>query len=286
MERLALFGKGGGGKSTISTNLSYLYAARGLRVLHVGCDPKHDSTLRLLGERARINMVDIVAPQDPRQAVLRSPHGIDCVETGGPLPGVGCAGRGVILTMERFERLHLIRDDAYDVVIFDVLGDIVCGGFAAPLRHGFVQKLAIVVSDEPMSLFAANSIARMVCTYAKSGVSLAGLIGNCRLDVPGAAEVLRGFATRLGTTVLAHLKGDPLVRHAERVNQTVAQFAPDAPVTAALARLADTLRGLDAAALPLPTPIDDAVLDRFLHDTEAARDARPAPPMSHAGHRG
>ena len=274
-----MFGKGGGGKSTISTNLSYLYAASGLRVLHVGCDPKRDSTLRLLGERARISMADLVFPQDPRHAVLRSPHGIDCVETGGPVPGVGCAGRGVILTMERFERLHLIKDDSYDLVMFDVLGDIVCGGFAAPLRHGFVQKLAIVVSDEPMSLFAANSIARMVCTYAKSGVSLAGLIGNCRLDVPEAEAVLRDFAALLRTTVLAHFKGDPLVRRAERVNQTVAQFAPDAPVTADFARLAEKLRRLDAASLPLPTPLDDAALDRFLHDSEPAGEPRVERPL-------
>jgi nitrogenase iron protein NifH len=274
MQRIALFGKGGGGKSTIATNLSYLYAKSGLRVLHVGCDPKRDSTLRLLGRRARTSMVDLDFSQDPRQAVLRSPHGIDCVETGGPIPGVGCAGRGVILTMERFERLRLIKDDNYDLVMFDVLGDIVCGGFAAPLRHGFVQKLAIVVSDEPMSLFAANNIARMICTYAKSGVALAGLIGNCRFDVPEAAAVLQNFATLLGTTILAHFKGDPLVRHAERANQTVAQFAPDAPVTAAFARLAEQLRVLDSSSLPLPKPIDDSALDLFLHDTGFAPEPR------------
>lgn len=279
MERIALFGKGGSGKSTIASCLSYVYAKSGLRVLHVGCDPKRDSTLRLLGERARISMVDLIFPQDPREAVLRSPHGIDCVETGGPFPGVGCAGRGVILTMERFQRLQLIKEDYYDLVMFDVLGDIVCGGFAAPLRHGFVQKLAVIVSDEPMSLFAANNIARMVCTYAKNGVSLAGLIGNCRLDVPGASEVLQNFATLLGTSVLAHFKGDPLVRHAERVNQTVAQFAPDAPVTAAFVRLAERLRGLDPSSLPLPQPIDDAALDRFLHDSEPAWESRAAKPL-------
>lgn len=279
MERIAVFGKGGGGKSTISTNLSYLYAQGGQRVLHVGCDPKRDSTLRLLGARAQVSMVDLAFPQDPRQAIHRSPHGIDCIETGGPIPGIGCAGRGVILTMERFERLHLIKDESYDLVMFDVLGDIVCGGFAAPLRHGFVQKLVIVVSDEPMSLFAANNIARMVCTYAKSGVALAGIVANCRLDLPGADGVLGKFAALLGTRVLAHFKGEPLVRHAERVNQTVAQFAPDAPVTAAFARLAKDLRGLDAAKLPLPTPVDDAALDRFLHDIEPAPAPRAERPL-------
>ena len=150
MERIALFGKGGGGKSTIATNLSYLYAKSGLRVLHVGCDPKRDSTLRLLGTRARTSMSDVAFPGDPLQAIQRSADGIDCVETGGPVPGVGCAGRGIIMTMEQFERLQLIDEKRYDVVIFDVLGDLVCGGFAAPLRHGFVRKVAVVLSAPPM----------------------------------------------------------------------------------------------------------------------------------------
>jgi nitrogenase iron protein NifH len=280
MERIALFGKGGGGKSTIATNLSYLYAKSGLRVLHVGCDPKRDSTLRLLGARARTSMSDVVFPGDPRQAIERSSDGIDCVETGGPVPGVGCAGRGIIMTMEQFERLRLLDEDRYDVVIFDVLGDLVCGGFAAPLRHGFARKVAVVLSDEPMSLFAANNLARMVCTYSSSGAALAGLIGNCRYGAEAGEAVLKRFAARLGTTLLAHFEAEPLVRSAERANQTVARFAPDAPVTAQFALLAKKLRGLDLAALPRPKPLDDAALDLFLQDGSAAsrEDKKRTPP--------
>ena len=266
MERIALFGKGGGGKSTIATNLSYLYARGGLRVLHVGCDPKRDSTLRLLGARAKLSMSDVAFPGDPRQAIQRSGDGIDCVETGGPVPGVGCAGRGIIMTMEQFERLGLVDEKAYDVALFDVLGDLVCGGFAAPLRHGFAQKVAVVVSDEPMSLFAANNLARMVCAYAGHGAVLAGLIGNCRYDAEAGRRTLERFAARLGTTVLAHFGAEPLVREAERANKTVAAYAPKAPVTARFAELAKKLKGLKPAALPLPKPLPDAELDLFLQE--------------------
>ncbi|MCX5795631.1 MAG: nitrogenase iron protein [Elusimicrobia bacterium] len=279
MERIALFGKGGGGKSTIATNLSYLYAKSGLRVFHVGCDPKRDSTLRLLGRRARTSVADVAFPGDPRQAIERSADGIDCVETGGPVPGVGCAGRGIIMAMEHFERLRLLEEDRYDVAVFDVLGDLVCGGFAAPLRNGFVRKVAVVLSDEPMSLFAANNLARMVCTYAGSGAVLAGLIGNCRYDAEAAQGVLESFAERLGTSLLANFGAEPLVRSAERANQTVSQFAPKSKVSAEFARLAERLRGLDPAALPLPKPLDDAALDRFLSEAEppaARKSVRPA----------
>ncbi|MBI5241279.1 MAG: nitrogenase iron protein [Elusimicrobia bacterium] len=266
MERIALFGKGGGGKSTIASNISYLYAKSGLRVLHVGCDPKRDSTLRLLGRRARTSIADVPFPGDPLQAIERSADGIDCVETGGPVPGIGCAGRGIIMAMEQFERLRLLEQDRYDAVVFDVLGDLVCGGFAAPLRNGFVRKVAVVLSDEPMSLFAANNLARMVRTHAGGGVALAGLIGNCRYDADAARSVLEGFAARLGTELLASFGAEPLVRRAERACQTVSRFAPKSEVSGQFARLATTLRDLDASVLPLPTPLDDAALDMFLRD--------------------
>ena len=274
MERIALFGKGGGGKSTIAANLSYLYAKSGLRVLHVGCDPKRDSTLRLLGRRARTSIADMAFPADPLGAIERSSDGIDCVETGGPTPGLGCAGRGIIMAMEHFERKRLLEDGRDDVVVFDVLGDLVCGGFAAPLRHGFVRKVAVVVSDEPMSLFAANNLARMVRTYAGSGAAFAGLIGNCRYDDGNAQGVLKAFAARLKTSLLAGFGAEPLVREAERAGQTVSRFAPQAPVSKDFARLAQKLRGLDPAALPLPEPLDDAALDMFLQDGEPRRASR------------
>jgi nitrogenase iron protein NifH len=283
MERIALFGKGGGGKSTIASNLSYLYARGGLRVLHVGCDPKRDSTLRLLGRRARTSIADVPFPGDPRQAIERSADGVDCVETGGPVPGIGCAGRGIIMAMEHFERLRLLDEGAYDVAVFDVLGDLVCGGFAAPLRHGFVRKVAVVASDEPMSLFAANNLARMVCAYAGGGAALAGLIGNCRYGEEEARGVLESFAAALGTTLLACFGAEPLVRQAERAGQSVCQFAPDSPVSRGFSALAEKLRRIDSSSLPMPRPLDDAALDRFL--TGADVPARPRRSPSRARRR-
>lgn len=266
MESIAIFGKGGGGKSTIASNLSFLYAQQGLRVLHVGCDPKRDSTLRLLGGRAKTTMIEQAFGLDGAKAISRSKHGIDCVEAGGPDPGVGCAGRGIILTMELFERLRLLDSEKYDLVLFDVLGDLVCGGFAAPLRAGLKQKVVVVCSDEPMSLFAANNIARMVCTYASGGVRLAGLVGNSRGSGDAAPLIVESFARAIGTRVLAHFGREPLVRKAERLHQTVAEYAPNAAVTASLAGLAKELLAMDVEALPLPTPMAEEELDRFLRE--------------------
>jgi nitrogenase iron protein NifH len=166
--------------------------------------------------------------------------------------------------MEQFERLGLLKDGRYDVTIFDVLGDVVCGGFASPLRFGFADKLVITCSDEVMSIFAGNNIARMVCAYAKNGVALAGLVANHRSDGPSARAVVDEFAARLGTRVLAHVARDPGIGRAERAGRTVAEAEPEAPVVATLAALAAELLTIDPATLSPPTPMDDDALDAFV----------------------
>ena len=264
MHRIAFFGKGGGGKTTIATNVSVILAGNGLRVLHVGCDPKRDSTLRLLRKRARHTMLDAAIMRCPERAVVRSEHGIDCVEAGGPPPGVGCAGRGIILTIEQFERMRILEEGRYDVLVFDVLGDVVCGGFAAPMRQGFAGKLVIVLSDEIMSLFAANNIARMVRTYAANGACLAGVVANHRNDGAAAHEVVEHFAARLGTRILAHLRWDPEIALAERAGITVQEARPDAPTSATLRGLTDELLALEDGDVPLPKPMSDDEMDAFI----------------------
>jgi len=183
MRRFAFYGKGGIGKSTISASVSFALAKRGQRVLHVGCDPKHDSSLVLLEDPAKLKtVVDLQFGRGDEltrdDLVMAGTAGIHCVESGGPTPGQGCGGRAVARAFDLFERIGLEDPATYDVAVYDVLGDVVCGGFAAPLRRGFAQKVVIVASDEPMALFAANNIARAVVTYGANGAVLAGMVAN------------------------------------------------------------------------------------------------------------
>jgi nitrogenase iron protein NifH len=258
MQRLVFYGKGGIGKSTVSTNISAVLAGRGQRVLHVGCDPKHDSTVALTRGTLIPTVVDhkctgVVAPAD---IVYTSPVGVDCVEAGGPQAGVGCAGRGISYTLELMGRAGLLDENQYDVVVFDLLGDVVCGGFAAPLRHGVGEKVIIVTSEEVMSLYAANNVARAVVNYASNGVVCAGLLLNLRDESEDLGPVTR-FAELLSTRVLGVIRRDPLIREAEYQRTTVVEHAPEAPISTQLGQLADAIGAVETSHCQLPTPLSD-----------------------------
>lgn len=259
MERLVVFGKGGIGKSTISCGISSSLAAAGQRVLHVGCDPKHDSTAALLRGKMiepvvdRIEKIKGVAIED---IVVRSSLGVDCVEAGGPAAGVGCGGRGITRMLEIFNEAGLLDEGRYDVALYDVLGDVVCGGFAAPLRRGIGNKVVIVTSEELMALYAANNIARAVVHYANNGIALAGLVVNIK-DQGADRGVVERFAAHINTDILAWIPRDPLIREAEYKRTTVVEMAPEAPISKTLRGLADHVIGLDVSNTPLPTPYDE-----------------------------
>ena len=165
MLKIAVYGKGGIGKSTITSNLAAAFATQGRRVIQIGCDPKADSTINLLGGQPLKPVMNLMreSDTDPERIdeIAREGFGgVLCIETGGPTPGLGCAGRGIIATFNLLEDLRLFETWQPDVVLYDVLGDVVCGGFAAPIREGYAEKVLIVTSGEKMALYAANNIPR------------------------------------------------------------------------------------------------------------------------------
>lgn len=281
MRKIAIFGKGGIGKSTFAANLCAVYAGQGLKVLLVGCDPKHDTSVALTEGRPIRTVVDQSAFMDSgspetSSLVVRGRLGIDCVEAGGPEPGIGCAGRGISRMIEILEGGGVLREGRYDATLFDVLGDVVCGGFAAPLRQGLADKVLIVVSEELMALYAANNIARAIRNYSSNGAGLLGLVANLR--DPGAdRESVERFAGLIGTKVLAFLPRDPAVREAEYRRTTVIEHAPDSPFARAIRDLASGLGRGESLSAPPPTPLTD---ESFHELSRNAFVARPAPPSS------
>jgi nitrogenase iron protein NifH len=274
VERIVFFGKGGIGKSTISSNVTATMAGMGRRVLHVGCDPKHDSTVSLLHGQLiepvvdRIKQISGVTPDD---IVTRSHLGVDCVEAGGPEAGVGCGGRGISRMLEIFKEARLISEERYDTTVYDVLGDVVCGGFAAPLRTDIGDKVVIVASEEVMALYAANNIARAVVHYASNGIHLAGIVMNVR-DADADRGPAERFARLINTQILGFIPRDPLVREAEYRRMTVVEHAPGSSIARTFRALADTILSIDSSTLPLPTPLRET---EFYEYTRYRFDAPP-----------
>ncbi len=267
MEKIAIYGKGGIGKSVVSTNLSAYFGKIGRKVLHVGCDPKHDSSLKLCHDSKIVTVLELLGNStdvpDVSRCLNRGWQGVHCLEAGGPKPGVGCGGRGVAKTIEVINEARLLDPGRYDVAVFDVLGDVVCGGFAAPLRHGMAEKVFIVVSEEPMALFAANNIAKAVITYRDNGIVLGGLVANLR---SGQADVglIERFAERLSTRVVTVIHRNELIIEAEKQGRTVIEYAFDSPIAREFVALAETVGEIKADSAPLPTPIEDDEFFDFL----------------------
>ena len=243
VNKIVIYGKGGIGKSMIAANLSMVFAKRGLKVLQVGCDPKRDSTIGILGERIKVKTVmDMVIKRGSikltkEDIIMHGHDNVDCIECGGPKPGVGCAGRGILLMFEILSDTGLISSGEYDVIIFDVLGDVVCGGFAAPLKINFADKIFIVTSEEPASLYAANNIAQAVRQYEYNGVYLGGLILNLR-DNGSSLKHVRKFTDKLNASILASIPRSRKISDAEFKRKTLIELYPRSDVALIFADLA------------------------------------------------
>ena len=221
MIKLAIYGKGGIGKSTMTANLSAAFASLGKRVIQIGCDPKADSTINLLGGKAVEPVMDYLRdkdtyPMDYHEISAEGYKGVLCIETGGPTPGLGCAGRGIIATFPLLEELRLFETWKPDVVLYDVLGDVVCGGFAAPIREGYAQNVLIVTSGEKMALYAADNINRAVKNFEdRSYARVLGLILNHR-NVENETQKVRAFAQERNLEIVGEIpRSDDIIRFEE-----------------------------------------------------------------------
>jgi nitrogenase iron protein NifH len=259
LKKIAIYGKGGSGKSTISAALSITFAKAGLKVLHVGCDPKSDSTLTLTDGNRPVTLLELLSQgrNDPAEEefIFKGRYGIDCVEAGGPEPGAGCGGRGIARMFEFFEEINLLERRQPDVVMFDVLGDVVCGGFAAPLRHGFADRAFIVLSEEPLSVYAANNILRALVTYSANGVHFGGLIHNVSDDLSARRRIER-FAKAVDGKIAGMMPRDSAIQEVELDYLTAADLPPDSPTVDAVNKLAKAVLASFDETPPLPQPLD------------------------------
>ncbi len=265
MHKIAFYGKGGTGKSTVVSNLSVCLAESGHRVLQIGCDPKHDSTRGLLNGKRPDTAVELMVKKTISQItiddlVTEGYAGVDCIEVGGPEPGAGCAGLGIIKTFELIRNLKIL-DRPYDYVLFDVLGDVVCGGFATPMRMEFAQCVYVVLSSEMMSMYAANNICRGIMRFAKKGnVRLGGFIGNQR-NHDFSTKTLSLFAHRLSTDIIQVIPCDTTISQSERIRKTVVEYSPDCVSSRAFRELA--VRIEEGGPGTIPTPMDDIGFEDF-----------------------
>ena len=231
MLKIAVYGKGGIGKSTTVSNISAALANRGLKVVQIGCDPKADSTISLHQKEKVKTVLDLIREKsnnfDMEEMITIGYKGIICIEAGGPTPGVGCAGRGIIAALEKVEEKGIYEKYKPDVVLYDVLGDVVCGGFSMPMRQGYADKIYIITSGENMSIHAAANIAMAIENFKDRGyASLAGLILNKR-NVKNEEEKVEELANDINTKIISTLSRSELVEQASDMNKTVIEAFPD-----------------------------------------------------------
>lgn len=262
IRQCAIYGKGGIGKSTTTQNLVAALAELNQKVMIIGCDPKADSTRLILHSKMQNTIMEMAAEAgsvediELEDVLLTGYGGIKCVESGGPEPGVGCAGRGVITAINFLEEEGAYTEDL-DFVFYDVLGDVVCGGFAMPIRENKAQEIYIVVSGEMMAMYAANNISKGICKYAKTGtVRLAGLICNSR-NTAREDDLIIALAEALGTHMIHFVPRDNIVQRAEIRRMTVIEYDPECKQADEYRTLAKKIMDNKKHVIPTPITMDE-----------------------------
>lgn len=245
MIKIAVYGKGGIGKSTTVSNVAAALAEKGMTVMQIGCDPKADSTIQLRHGREMCTVLDLYneKKQDLKLEDMTTTgyQGVICVEAGGPTPGLGCAGRGIIATFQLLEDLKLFETYKPDVVLYDVLGDVVCGGFAAPIREGYAEKVLIVTSGEKMALYAANNISSAVRNFEdRSYARIFGIVLNHR-NVENETEKVQAFAEKSHIPIVGEIpRSDEIIRYEDQ-GKTVIEGDRDSEISQRFFDLANLL---------------------------------------------
>jgi nitrogenase iron protein NifH len=259
-KQIAIYGKGGIGKSTTTSNLSAALSKMGYKVMQFGCDPKSDSTntlrngtyiptvLDTLREKGSVNAHDVI---------FQGFNGIYCVEAGGPSPGVGCAGRGIITAVELFKQQKIFEELELDYVIYDVLGDVVCGGFAVPIREGIAQHVFTVSSGDFMSIYASNNLFKGIKKYSNSGGALLGGIIANSINKNYSRDIIEDFAARTKTQIVQYVPRSITVTQSELKGKTVIESSPNSEQALVYKDLAARIAAHEESKTPSPLELDE-----------------------------
>lgn len=260
IKQIAIYGKGGIGKSTTTSNISAALSVAGYKVMQFGCDPKSDSTNTLRGGNYIPTVLDTLREKNAVKAhevIFEGFNGIYCVEAGGPAPGVGCAGRGIITAVQLFKQQNIFEELDLDYVIYDVLGDVVCGGFAVPIREGIAEHVFTVSSADFMAVYAANNLFKGIHKYSNSGGALLGGVIANSINAPYAKDIIDDFVKQTNTQVVEYVPRSVTVTQSELQGKTTIEAAPDSKQAQVYKSLAAKIAGHEESKVPSPLEVSE-----------------------------
>lgn len=260
MKQIAIYGKGGIGKSTTTSNISAALAKAGYRVMQVGCDPKSDSTDTLRNGKCIPTVLDTFREKNTIKAdevVFKGFGGVYCVEAGGPTPGVGCAGRGIITAVQLLKRLKVFEELDLDFVLYDVLGDVVCGGFAVPIREGIADHVFTVTSSDFMAVYAANNLFKGIQRYSNTGGALLGGVIANSISASYNKEIIDDFVAKTDTQVIGYVPRSVTVTQSELQGKTTIEAAPESEQAKVYMELAQRIAEHTDSKVPAPLEVKE-----------------------------
>lgn len=255
LTQIAIYGKGGIGKSTTTSNITAALSKAGYKVMQFGCDPKSDSTNTLRGGTYIPTVLDTLREKNVVKAsdvIFEGFNGVYCVEAGGPAPGVGCAGRGIITAVQLFKQQKVFEDLDLDYVIYDVLGDVVCGGFAVPIREGIAEHVFTVSSADFMAIYAANNLFKGIQKYSNSGGALLGGVIANSINQPYSKDIIDDFVFQTKTQVIEYVPRSLTVTQSELQGKTTIEAFPDSAQAQVYSRLAEKIANHTVSKAPEP----------------------------------